>query len=163
MSRKPVHNILVTAISLATLGILCAPNSAEAKPFKATLTGNAHPDFSTFPVVTNEETGEGQATHLGRFKWEDDEVATFAPPDFNTFTVEGTFTMTAANGDKIHGELSTSGFINEDGNLIIHGTYQFTSGTGRFAHVAGSGQLEAVGGGGPDFPVTGTFVGTIDY
>jgi hypothetical protein len=125
------------------------------------LTGNAHPDFVNFPTVTNQETGEGEATHLGRFIWEDDEIAVFAP-DF-TFTVEGTFTMTAANGDQIYGEFTTSGFVNEEGNLIIHGDYEFIGGTGRFADVTGSGVLDAVGGGPPDFPIAGTFNGTIDY
>ena len=36
------------------------------------LTGNAHLSPSDDPfVLRNDETGEGQATHLGRFTWAD--------------------------------------------------------------------------------------------
>src|SRR6266436_3080832 len=155
MSCKSMQNVLVAVASFAAFAIADAPNAAAAEPFKATLTGNAHPDFTHFPVVTNEETGVGEATHLGRFIWEDEEVAVFAPD--GTFTVEGTFTMTAANGDQIFGEFTTTGYINGDGNLVIHGNYEFTGGTGRFADVSGSGELDAVGGGPPDSPFSGTF------
>ncbi len=122
MSCKSMQNVLVAVASFAAFAIADAPNAAAAEPFKATLTGNAHPDFTHFPVVTNEETGVGEATHLGRFIWEDEEVAVFAPD--GTFTVEGTFTMTAANGDQIFGEFTTTGYINGDGNLVIHGNYE---------------------------------------
>src|SRR5262245_1910893 len=161
MFHASSRHLYLAVFFLAAITVASSPGVAAARPFKATLTGNAHPDFTNFPVVTNHETGEGQATHLGRFLWEDDEVAVFSPD--GTLAVEGTFTMTAANGDQIFGEFTRSGFIDEQGNLIIHGNYSFTGGTGRFADVTGTGELDAVGGGGPDFPIQGSFQGTIDY
>ena len=133
---------------------------ASAKPFKAKLTGTAAPDFSGFPVVSNEEVGVGNATHLGKFLWEDDETAIFT--SLTHAVVTATFTMTAANGDKVFGTLSTEGDI-VAGTLLIHGTYEITGGTGRFANATGSGELDAVAEPGPPFGYSGTFTGTLNY
>jgi len=164
MSRKPFWKVLALAAALAVSAIVSTPAAAIAEqlPFKAKLTGNAHPDFSRYPVVTNHETGEGEATHLGLFLWEDDETARFNS-EGTAATVEGSFTMTAASGDKLCGTFTTVASVDEDGNLLIHGDFVFDGGTGRFENATGTGTLDAIGYFSAGFPVEGTFDGTIEY
>jgi len=164
MSRKSFWKVLALAAALAVSAIVSTPAAAIAEqlPFKAKLTGNAHPDFSKYPIVTNHEIGVGEATHLGLFLWEDDETARFNP-EGTAATVEGSFTMTAANGDKLYGTLDTVASFDEDGNLLIEGDYEFAGGTGRFEFATGKGKIFAIGYFAPDFPVEGTFEGTIEY
>ena len=99
---------------------------------------------------------------LGRFTWSDVEFVNFCTVPGGV-AVTATFTMTAANGDELSGEFTTTGFPAEDGSLVIHGTYQFTGGTGRFADATGSGDIDAVASLAPGLPFTGTLDGTIDY
>jgi hypothetical protein len=70
--------------------------------------------------------------------------------------------MTAANGDKLFGTLSTEADI-VNGSLIISGTFEFTGGTGRFVNASGGGTLTGVGALAPPFGITGDFNGTIRY
>jgi hypothetical protein len=111
--------------------------------------------------VENTEIGVGNATHLGKFKWEDEETATFNP-DF-TFSVVGSFTMTAANGDKLTGTFETTGFVNAEGQLVINGEYVFDGGTGRFANATGEGTLDALADALPSLGFKGSFNGTLNY
>jgi hypothetical protein len=46
---------------------------------------------------------------------------------------------------------------------VIHGNYQFTGGTGRFADATGSGDIDAIAFLAPGLPFEGTFTGTINY
>ena len=77
--------------------------------------------------------------------------------------VVGSFTMTAANGDKLYGELATTGYFDPNGNLLIHGSYEFVGGTGRFADASGSGDIDAIGYLSPGLPFEGSLQGSIDY
>ena len=85
--------------------------------------------------MRNDETAEGDATHLGRFTWVTVEFANFCTVPGGV-AVTGAFTMTAANGDELSGEYMTIGLFDADGNLIIEGVYEFNGGTGRFADAA---------------------------
>jgi hypothetical protein len=152
--------LLFAAVAVSAIVSMPCAGIAEVLPFKAKLTGNATPNFSGFPIVTNHETGEGEATHLGLFLWEDDETATFTP---DGVSVVGTFTMTAANGDKLCGTFLSSAAFDAEGNLIIEGDYLFDGGTGRFENATGMGKLNAIGYFSEGFPVEGTFDGTIEY
>jgi hypothetical protein len=137
--------------------------AAEERPFSATLSGNAHLSPTEVPwIVRNDETGVGEATHLGRFTWASVEFVDFSgfPPQV---AVQGTFTMTAANGDQLYGTYSTIGIPDEAGDLVIHGSYQFAGGTGRFAAATGSGDLDAVASLAPGLPFIGMFSGTINF
>src|SRR5262245_2203110 len=146
---------------IVALAVAVPASVASAKPFKAKLDGTAHLSPGPAPnQLLNHETGEGNATHLGKFQWEDDELATFTSETH--VVVVGTFTMTAANGDKVFGVLSTEGDL-VDGALVISGTYQVTGGTGRFLNATGSGDLDAVADPGPPFGFSGTFLGTLNY
>src|SRR5688500_7468291 len=123
MSQRTFRRVFVSALALAfTVGAI-TPHlaSADDRPFKARLAGNTKWSPTPEPtVVRNDETAEGQATHLGRFTWKSVEFVTFVPGGVE---VEGTFVMTAANGDKVFGTYETTGAVNGDGNLIIHGAY----------------------------------------
>src|SRR5262245_43564220 len=149
-----------TAVLLGVAGCLPTLTFAGERPFKARLEGNAHLEGSP-PIVENHETGEGHATHLGRFIWEDVEFV-----DFSLFpaqlSVVGTFTMTSANGHKLFGSLMTTAIPDlATGILVIEGDFTFNGGTGRFADATGSGTLEAIASILGDLPFAGTLKGTI--
>ena len=74
--------------------------------------------------------GEGQATHLGRFTVTGDVAVEVA-----TGMAQGTWTLTAANGDQIFLDM-----VGENGSDDHHGVGQFTvtGGTGRFEGASGS-------------------------
>jgi hypothetical protein len=165
MSRKSLRRVLAVAGVVAFGALVLTPNVsiAEERPFKASLSGNAHLSPTDDPfVLRNDETGMGNSTHLGNFTWADTEFADFAAIPGGVAVV-GTFTMTAANGDELYGELATVGSFDEEGDLVIHGTYRFTGGTGRFANATGTGDIDAVAFLSPGLPFSGTFHGTIDY
>jgi len=137
--------------------------AAQVRPFKASLTGNAHLSPTGDPcVLRNDETGAGNATHLGQFTWADIEYADFCAIPGGVGVV-ATFTMTAANGDNLYGEFTSVGHFADAATLVIHGSYQFTGGTGRFADATGSGDIDASAFLSPGLPFEGTFSGTIDY
>jgi hypothetical protein len=77
--------------------------------------------------------------------------------------VTASFTRTAANGDQLYSTFTSVGYFDEDGNLLLHGEYQFTGGTGRFADATGSGDIDAIAYLSPGLPFDGTFTGTIDF
>jgi hypothetical protein len=164
MIRKSLSS-LAAAVAVSFGVTTFAPSSAVAveRPFRATCTGNAHLRPSDVPgVIINEETDGGEATHLGRFDWADVEhVDLISVP--GGIAVSGTFTMTAADGDKLFGELTTIGFFDAEGNINIFGCYCFSGGTGRFQSARGRGFIEATAFNAEDLPFAGTFNGTIDY
>jgi hypothetical protein len=165
MCRKSTGRFLafVAIITVGVLGRTANIASAQERPFQASIVGNAHLSPTDDPfVLRNDETGKGKSTHLGDFVWADTEYADFAAIPGGV-EVTGTFTMTAANGDELYGELSTVGSFDADGNLVIQGSYRFTGGTGRFANATGTGDIEAIAYLSPGLPFAGTFDGTIDY
>lgn len=152
----------VLAFLVAAAIAFPAGTAAHERPFAARLAGNASLSMTEDPnVLRNDETATGQATHLGLFSWVSVEYANFATVPGGVAVV-GSFTMTAANGDRLFGEYKTIGLFDDDGNLIIHGTFRFTGGTGQFIDVSG-GAIEAIGYLTPGLPVEGTLTGSIDY
>jgi hypothetical protein len=163
MSRTCSHGLFAVAFSLAALAAIPRTSTADERPFKASLTGNAHLSPTDDPfVLRNDETGKGTATHLGAFTWNDVEYADFASIPGGVAVV-GTFTMTAADGDRLYGEFTSIGAFDQDGNLAIRGHYLFTGGTGRFAEATGSGDIDAIANLSPGLPFEGTFTGTLGY
>jgi len=154
---------ITAALTLGTIATSCGLAVAEERPFMAAWTGNANLSPTDDPLIMrNDETGEGEATHLGRFTWASVEFVDFSnfPP---RVAVKGTFTMTAAEGDQLFGKYKTVGLANDDGNLDILGVFRFTGGTGRFADATGGGQLKATAFFAPGLPFEGEFLGAIDY
>jgi hypothetical protein len=164
MRHEPLRALRFAA-TVALGAMLCSPAvaTAEERPFKASLAGNAALSPTDNPcVLRNNETGDGNATHLGRFTWESEEFADFCASP-GAVVVIGSFTMTAANGDVLDGVYTAIGEFDAAENLVIHGTYEFMGGTGRFADATGSGDVDAIGFFSPGLPVFGTIAGTIDY
>lgn len=86
-------------------------------------------------------TGTGKSTHLGKVSLT---AADCITPMENYFTFKGTFTLTAANGDKLTGDYSGS-FIPKDAPPMYsysEAKFQITGGTGRFARASGSAELQ---------------------
>jgi hypothetical protein len=165
MSRMSFCRAVVITATLVLGAMALSPGMAAAneRPFKAMLAGNAHLSPTDDPcVLRNDETAEGEATHLGRFTWVSVEFADFCTIPGGVAVI-GSFTMTAANGDELSGEYTTVGLFDEAGNLIIHGTYEFNGGTGRFSDASGNGDIDAIGLLTPGLPVEGTLNGMIDY
>jgi len=165
MFRKSLTTIVARAVALGIVALALTPGFAAAEdlPFQARLAGNAHLSPTDDPcVLRNDETGEGEATYLGRFTWTDIEYADSCEIPGGVAVV-ASFTMTAANGDQLYGEFTTVGYFADAETLIIHGNYEFIGGTGRFADASGSGDIDAIAFLAPGLPFVGTINGTIDF
>jgi hypothetical protein len=165
MSRESSWSVLLLAVafSVGSIALTPAVTVAQEVPFMASLTGNAHLSPTDDPcVLRNDETGAGNASHLGLFTWADVEHANFCTIPGGVAVV-ATFTMTAANDDQLFGQFTSTGTFADSVTLVIHGNYQFTGGTGRFFNATGSGDIDAVAFLAPGLPFEGTFMGTIDY
>jgi hypothetical protein len=126
--------------SLLLFSALAAPRALAAQyvPFKGSSENQA---ISAVPVdaehVLVTTIGEGQATHLGHF--------TFVSPHLSgllDFSIAGTQTITAANGDELHTTLvgNLHPFIDNTGHVFLVGDVAGTivGGTGRFANATGA-------------------------
>jgi hypothetical protein len=112
-------------------------------------------ETGSFPVLSVTLTGEGNATHLGKYS----AIFTFHL-DLRTISGVGSFTLTAANGDTLFGDLAGHGTVG-NGLVMISETGTITGGTGRFAEASGSfvvtrTLVQATG------VSSGSFDGTID-
>jgi hypothetical protein len=159
------YRLVVTAI-LSLAALIAAPAAAVAQEtsFRATITGNAHLTPTEDPLVLrNDETGKGVANHIGQFSWADVEYVNFGVVPGGVVVV-ATFTMTFDDGDQLFGELATVGILDENAaTLFVHGTYEFTGGTGRFSGATGSGEIDAVATLAGPLPFAGRMNGTINY
>lgn len=102
-------------------------------PFKATFITADVITSLDFPIQKDYITGTGEGTHIGKAT-----IEAFIVSDLNTPFVNGTETITAANGDKIFA--NTTGSVNSIDEHYIHATVTatITGGTGRFAGATGS-------------------------
>ena len=96
-------------------------------------------------------TGEGEATHLGRFTREESILLNPA-----TGTVTGTIIFTASDGSELYCDFA-GGFT---GPTTVVGTYTFTGGTGRFEGASGEAYFSIVQSDPLNF--TFEFAGAID-
>jgi hypothetical protein len=136
---------VISAILLAAMVSPSAALSGEKtdRPLKASLVTQEQVGFtpdcpSKFGGTT---TGTGKSTHLGKVSLT---AADCITPMENHFTFKGTFTLTAANGDKLTGDYSGS-FVPKDAGPIYSLSdpkFQITGGTGRFAQAGGSAELQ---------------------
>jgi hypothetical protein len=155
---------VIVAVSVGVLPLVADRAAATERPFEARWDGNAHLSDTEIPWITrNDETGEGEATHLGLFTWESVEYVDFSNFPV-TISVTGQFVMTAADGDRVYGTYETVGIPDlENGRLLIQGTFHVTGGTGRFAGASGGGELDAIAYLSEGLPFTGHYRGTINY
>lgn len=145
---KPV----ITALAIAVTFLSASASADESIPFKGkaweTITQfNPQPD-GTIDVTT---TGEGQATHLGRFFRIAN--ATIHPDG----TVDGITGWIAADGDFLILELNLA-FVSP---TSLAGTYEIVFGNGRFAGAEGGADIFASTTDGAIYNLT--FKGEIDY
>jgi hypothetical protein len=114
-------------------------------------------DTIAFPFLSVHLTGTGNATHLGNYAAIFDFRIDLRPP---ATPAVGSFSLTAANGDSIFGDLvGRASFAN--GVATVVETATITGGTGRFTEATGSFTVartvvEATG------ISSGSFDGTID-
>jgi hypothetical protein len=112
--------------------------AADAVPFRGTLEGTFTfvPEAAPSTFAAAHLHASGVATQLGRFTLD-------APHRVDLSTVvatgQGTFEMTAANGDRLTGQLLGLGTPTDDPVVYsVEETYTVTGGTGRFADASGS-------------------------
>jgi hypothetical protein len=137
--------------------------AADSLPFKGTLEGH-HVSRTPLapPFVFDRFEAEGQATHLGQF-----ELVIEATVNFGSrpVTGAGTYTFTAANGDKLVADHTGFSALVGPGVVLIteHAIVDPDRSTGRFARAQGTFTVErladaATGVGGV---TAGTIEGTI--
>lgn len=151
---------VIVAVALALLLHVPSAPADELVPFEVNLVGFAAPVFNKDGTISNTEVASGNATHLGLVTWNSQELAT--PISENQLSVCGSFTLTAANGDKVFGTYETIGTI--DFSTFIgkfEGPFVITGGTGRFANATGSGTIIGVGNLLEPFEIVGSLSGTI--
>jgi hypothetical protein len=126
------------------LGLLLLP--ALALPMQASADDHRHlkgSESGTFQLlgpcetsgVIVDVTGTGHSTHLGNYSGHYRECLV---PETGAVT-GGTFTLTAANGDKVFGTYSGQAFPTDDPNVVnFEDPGSITGGTGRFAGADGT-------------------------
>jgi hypothetical protein len=135
MRRVTTLAILATTIAFSAAALVPA-NAAQTKVTH--ITARDHGTFVTSdltpPLVLTEDKGTGNATHLGRYSLKGSEVINQV-----TFEVtDGSFTITAANGDTIFGTYAGTAAGTSDPFVITyHVTGPVTGGTGRFKGASG--------------------------
>ena len=107
-------------------------------PFKGRLDGTYTLEFPNASTLLVEGEGTGNATHLGQFTFEYDEVV-----NLSTGVGTGTYEFTAANGDKLTAAWTGLGFPTADPTVLsIVENATITGGTGRFANASGDFTIE---------------------
>jgi hypothetical protein len=130
----------IVVFGMAVQGVVAMParGGEHCVPFKGWSEQQA---ISAVPVdeghVFVTTVGGGQATHLGNF--------TFVSPHLSglfDFTIDGTQTFTAANGDELEADLVGQLHLefDETGHAFLVGDVEgtITGGTGRFEGASGS-------------------------
>jgi hypothetical protein len=129
--------IMIAGLVLA-LGVL-APGTALGKaggtdrPVQGSGSGTTVLDLGTLAFVTDSTS---VMSHVGRSTVDIDGV--FTPTGPSTFTVAGSLTLTAANGDQLFGDFSGSGTNVASGGSTGTTATTITGGTGRFTGASGS-------------------------
>jgi hypothetical protein len=179
MNVKNHKSLVVTQLGLGRLSVACrwvsllssaillvGTAAAAERPFKGRIDGQ----FVATPVPNSTvyqsaAQAIGKGTHVGGFTKLTSDVV-----DIATGQLEGSFTMTAANGDHVTGVYSgLFVFGSEPGTFswVLNAT--ITGGSGRFTHAAGTfvfnanGQAVITADGQVHGEYTETFDGRIDY
>ena len=134
---KIKQNCLKVGLVLTALTLLPLAYPAMAKdqvPFKGVEVGALSAGPFEFPFATIFCTAEGDATYLGHYT-----VTGTLVVNVLTATATGTFTMTAANGDKLFSTMQGS-VVQPQETLDTH---TVTGGTGIFERATGSWVLDS--------------------
>jgi len=133
MRRSRMVLVAAALASLVLVPMASAGKGGTDRPFQATLSGAATyivpagcpPKCLTFTTVGD---ATGQATHMGRVTMH----STHFPYDLANH-LDGSMTLTAANGDKLYGVYDFDPL-----SPVQSVTVTFTGGTGRFADASGT-------------------------
>ena len=131
-SQEPGSPISPTSASPATATQTGAIH-ATSLPFRGDISGTTKGVFTPPATLEIILSGEGNATHLGRFTSEEHAVGTFPNP-----VATGTWVFTAANGDRLFATTESTGTPVGPGIDDVKTVATITGGTGRFADAAGT-------------------------
>jgi hypothetical protein len=164
MRKSPNYAAAFGVLTAMVLAFSVSAAADSARPFGATLEGYANPVPTSDPcVLTNTEGGTGKAVHMGAIAWASSETVNFCT-DPEGAEVQGSFVMTAANGDQLHGEYTTLAHPDfTSGVITFSGQWTIVGGTGRFENATGGGTLTGEGSLAPPFAVMASFVGKVSY
>jgi hypothetical protein len=137
---------------------LAGAATKTVKAFHGTIQAKETPPEGEFPFLSVTSEGTGTATHLGRFDSVFSAELDLSGPEPSS---AGTFIITAANGDSIHGTFVGKGTLTGTTLAIVEDA-TITGGTGRFAGVSGSFTVERALDQLTDRSA-GSFDGTISY
>ena len=121
-----------TSPTAATIASAATAVTGDDVPFKGSLTAS-EVDIVTFPTLLADGAAEGTATHLGRYTAEFN-----ATVNVLDGTATGSYTFTAANGDRLLSTFTGLGVPAGGTMASITETLTITGGTGRFAGAGGS-------------------------
>jgi hypothetical protein len=127
-----IAGLILAVGALAPAGALAKAGGTD-RPIKDTSSGTISVDPATL-AFTADTTG--RIAHLGRTTAHLEGVVTPTGP--LTFTVAGTTTAVAANGDKLFATFSGSGTNDGSGNSEGPEVTAITGGTGRFENASGT-------------------------
>lgn len=160
-SLRPRRSLLPALCAAAALSVSALPAHADddddgLQPFRAGVTlfeflGPPTSDcFLKAPAgggaAAGNISGSGLSSAVGAFTLTSLDCITSASPQLLPplkFSSKQ-FVLTAANGDRITAEYSGKATALPNGYIALSGSYTFTSGTGRFAGVKGSGSIEGL-------------------
>ncbi len=148
-------SVMAVITALLFLSLASPAVAADQVPFKGRLEGSVAVTVTVPPFASVFAEGTGNATHLGRFTWEFPHMVNQA-----IRVGEGTYTLTAANGDTVTIDVTGTATLIAPGVLSTTETGTITGGTGRFADATGTFTTQrtffvALG------VTTGSFEGTI--
>jgi hypothetical protein len=132
--KRRCYSIRFTLAALVALAVATPLAAGEQVSFRGRFAGVARPLAVNPPIVTAIASGNGIASHLGVFLWENLHTVNLV-----TRQLAGTFNVVAANGDKIFADFSgQASDTSTPGVLLTVGTATITGGTGRFTGARGS-------------------------
>ena len=131
-SQEPGSQISPTSASPVAATQMAAIH-ATSLPFRGDISGTTEGFFTPPATLEIILSGEGNATHLGRFTSEEHAVGTFPNP-----VATGTWVFTAANGDRLFATTESIGTPVGPGIDDVKTVATITGGTGRFVDASGS-------------------------
>jgi hypothetical protein len=145
MYRLIKLSLILTA---AALSCWTAPVLADHNvPFKSSGSGIVTGlDQRNLPFVSQEYYGTGVASHLGYAELSGGHTLLFLSAH-GGLILDGTFTLTAADGSKLSGTYDNGTFQREGEVVYLSGTFRFETGTDRLAGVTGEADTDVTAAG----------------
>jgi len=156
----------ILVIMISALGALTLPAPAamaQTTPFRSQFTVQASFAPTMTPgVFAGTTSGAGHATHLGKVTLSTTELLDFTAGDGTAAIRNGLMVMVAANGNKLYWSYSGSLSAPDGNQVMLHGTFVITGGTGRFEDATGGGTFTGTASLDPAIAAL-SYAGTIDY